>query len=158
MKTHFCSQHEFVAEALRAGLWPDGCDPALRAHVETCDSCGDLVLVAQTMRQAHAATIQSARIAAPGMLWWRAQLRRRNAAIHSMTRPVAVAEKIAVLVLLLAVLALAAWQFDQIGSWLAHIWQPFSGIAQIPVALMVGFGTLLFLFGGFAVYLFTTKE
>ena len=157
MKSHFCSQHEAVATALRSGQWPEGCDPALRAHVESCDSCGDLVLVAQTLRSAHAESMHSARIASPGLLWWKAQLRRRNAAIQSVTRPVAIAEKIALLVMLLAVVALVAWQYSQVVAWLANIWEPLSSITQIPGALLIGFGTLL-LFGGFAVYLFTAKD
>jgi len=157
MKTHFCSQHELVAAALRAGYWPEGCDPALRAHVESCDSCGDLVLVAQTLRRAHTEATQSARIASPGLLWWKAQLRRRNAAIQSVTRPVAVAEKIALLVMVLAVVALVVWQQSQLAAWLASIWEPLSSITEIPGALLIGFATLL-LFGGFAVYLFTAKE
>lgn len=157
MKMHFCSQHESVVAALRAGHWPEGCDPALRAHVETCDSCSDLVLVSQTLRQAHTQTMQQARMAPTGILWWRAQLRRRNAALESVTRPVAVAEKLALLVLLLAVVALLAWQHTQIVAWFANVWEPLSNMAQIPVALMIGLGTLL-LFGGFAVYLFTAKE
>ncbi|HEY6251424.1 MAG TPA: hypothetical protein VI685_15810 [Candidatus Angelobacter sp.] len=155
--TRFCSQHDSVAAALRTGQWPDGCDPSLRAHVETCDSCSDLVLVAQTLRQAHATATQAARIAAPGILWWRAQLRRRQAAIQSMTRPVAVAEKVAVLTLVLAVVALVAWQHSQLMGWFANVWGPLSSIAQIPGALVIGLGTLL-LFGGFAVYLFNAKE
>lgn len=157
MTNHFCSQHDAVAAALRAGQWPDGCGPALRSHVETCDSCSDLVLVAQTLQQAHVSATQEARIAAPGILWWRAQLRRRNAAIQSMTRPVAVAEKIAVLVLVLAVVALAVWQYTPLMAWISEVWSPLSSIIQVPGALVVGLGTLL-LFGGFAVYLFTAKE
>jgi len=157
MTNHFCSQHDAVAAALRTGQWPEGCGPALRSHVETCDSCSDLVLVARTLQQAHASATQAARIASPGILWWRAQLRRRNAAIQSMTRPVAVAEKIAVLVLLLAVAALAVWQHSQLITWISDVWAPLSSIIQVPGALVVGLGTLL-LFGGFAVYLFTAKE
>jgi len=157
MKTHFCPQQESVAAALGAGHWPEGCDPALRAHVEACNSCNDLVLVAQSLRQAHRETTQSARIAAPGILWWRAQLRRRNAVLRSVTRPVAVAEKVALLVLGLAIVALLAWQHNQVVAWFANLWGPFASIAQIPGALMIGFGTLL-LFGGFAVYLFAAKD
>lgn len=157
MKNHFCSQHEAVATAVRSGQWPEGCDPALRAHVETCESCGDLLLVAQTLQMAHKEATQSARIAAPGLLWWKAQLRRRNAAIQSVTRPVAVAEKIALLVMVLAVVALVVWQHSQLAAWLAGIWEPLSSITQIPGALLIGFGTLL-LFGGFAVYLFNARE
>lgn len=156
--THFCSQHEAVTEALRSGHWPEGCDPALRDHVAACDACNDLVLVTQTLRQAHREATLSARTAAPGILWWRAQLRRRHAAIQSVTRPVAVAEKAAVVVLALAVVALLAWQHTSLTAWFANLWDPVSNMVQIPGALMVGLAALLCLFGGFAVYLFTAKE
>jgi len=157
MKLYSCAQHESVSTALQAGHWPEACDPALRAHVEGCASCSDLLLVTQTLQRARTEATQAARLPSPGILWWRAQLRRRNAAIESVTRPIAVAEKIAVLIMLIVVVALAVWQHDQIAAWLAAIWGPLANIAQIPGALLVGFGALLF-FGAFAVYLFAAKE
>jgi len=90
-------------------------------------------------------------------LWWRAQVRRRNSALESVSRPVAVAEGVALLILLVAVIAFAAWQHDQVAAWLGTVFGPLSNIAQIPGALMVGLGTLL-VFGGFAVYLLLAKE
>lgn len=157
MKSYFCPQHDLVAAALQAGHWPDGCGPALRAHVESCASCGDLVLVAQTLQQARKETALPPRLSSPGTLWWRAQLRRRNAAIETATRPIAVAEKVAVLVLLVAAIALVAWQHDQVTAWLANLWGPLSSVAQAPGLLLVGVGTLV-VFGAFAVYLWTAKE
>jgi len=157
MKQYFCPQHDAVASAIRAGNWPDGCDPALRAHVESCASCGDLALVAQTMRQVHAETTMAARLPAPGIVWWRAQVRRRNAALASVMRPVAVAEKIAVVVLLVAVIALGVWQHAQVTEWLSNIFGPLSGVTQLPWLLLALVGTLV-ICGVFAVYLFTAKE
>ena len=157
MKSYFCAQHDLVAATIQAGHWPAAADPALRAHVESCPSCSDLVLVAQTLRQSRTESAQSARLASPGILWWRAQVRRRNSALQSVARPVAVAEGVALLILLVAVIALAAWQHDQVAAWLGTVFGPLSNIAQIPGALMVGLGTLL-VFGGFAVYLLLAKE
>jgi hypothetical protein len=157
MKSYFCSQYDLVEAALRAGHWPEACEPALRAHVENCASCSDLVLVAQTLGQAHRETTQAARLAAPGILWWRAQLHRRRAAIQSVTRPIAVAEQVAVVVLGLVVVALAMWQHNQVLGWLASVWGPLSNLTELPGAMLVGLGSILF-FGGFAVYLLTAKE
>ena len=157
MKSYFCSQQNLVEAALQSGHWPEACDPALRAHVERCAACRDLVLVTQTLRQARVESMQAMRMAAPGTLWWRAQLRRRNAAIQSVTRPVTVVETVAVVVLVLAAVALLLWQHSAVTAWLASLWAPLADIAQIPGALLVGLGTLL-IFGAFAVYLSMAKE
>lgn len=157
MKSYFCSQQNLVEAALRSGHWPEGCDPALRAHVENCVACSDLVLVAQSFQQARAQSIETVRLAAPGTLWWRAQLRRRNAAIQSVTWPVAVAEKISLVILIVAAVVLALWQRGEVVGWLASLWNPLSNFVQVPLALLVGFGSLL-VFGAFAVYLLMAKE
>ncbi len=157
MKSYFCSQQERVAASVQAGEWPEACDPELRAHVAICETCRDVVLVAQALRQSLRSALPSPQLPPPGMLWWRAQVRRRNAALQSVTRPVAVAETIAVLVLLLALVVLAAWQHDQVFASLISVWGPLSSMAQAPGLLMAGLGTLA-LFGGFAVYLFKAKE
>ena len=157
MKSYFCSQQNRVEAALHSGHWPEGCDPALRAHVENCAACSDLVLVTQSLQQGRAESIQTVRLAAPGTLWWRAQLRRRNAAIQTVTRPVALAEKIALAILIVAAVALALWQRGEVAGWLTSMWSPLSNIIQIPLALLVGFGSLL-VFAAFAVYLMLAKE
>lgn len=157
MKSYFCSQQERVTAAIQAGQWPDACDSELRAHVQNCETCSDLVLVAQTLRRARHSAIQTPQLPSPGLLWWRAQIRRRNAAIERVTRPIAVAEKAALLMVLLATVALIAWQHQSLTSWFSNIWAPFSAIGQMPSLLMLAAGSLL-IFGGFAVYLLKAKE
>jgi len=157
MKSYFCFQQSLVEAALQSGHWPEACDPALRAHVQSCTTCSDLVLVTQSLKQARVESIQAVRLSAPGTLWWRAQLRRRNAAIQSVTRPVVVAEKIALVIAIVAAVVLVLWQRGEVAGWLASLWNPLSNITQIPLALLVGFGSLL-VFGAFAVYLLMAKE
>lgn len=157
MKSYFCSHQEQVAAAIQTGEWPAGCDPELCAHVETCETCKDLALVSQTVRQSRQVTLQPPNMPSPGILWWRAQVRCRNAAIERITRPVAVAEKVAVLIVLVAAIALIAWQHQPLTSWFSSMWGPLSSAAQIPAFLMLGLGTLV-IFGGFAVYLLKAKE
>lgn len=157
MKSYFCSQQERVAAAVLAGQWPDGCDSELRSHAETCETCRDLALVAQTIRQSRHAALQAPQIPSSGLLWWRAQIRRRNAAIERMTQPIAIAEKVAVLMVLLAAIALIAWQHQQLTTWFSSVWGPLSNAAQMPGLLMLGVGTLV-IFGGFAAYLLRAKE
>ena len=157
MKSYFCSQQERVTAAIHAGQWPEGCDPELRAHVESCPTCSDAALVAQALRQARHAAIQSPQLPSPGLLWWRAQIRRRNAAIERMTRPIAVAEKIALCTVLLATIALIGWQYQPLASWFSNFWAPFSTLGQVPGLLLLAAGSLA-VFGGFAVYLLRAKE
>jgi hypothetical protein len=159
MKSYFCSQQERVTAAIQAGHWPEGCDPELRAHVEICETCSDAALVAQSLRRArHAAiAIHAPQLPSPGLLWWRAQIRRRNADLERMTRPIAVAEKIALLLVLVATAAMVAWLYRPLASWFSNIWAPFSTLGQVPGLLMLAAGSLA-VFGGFAVYLLKAKE
>jgi len=83
-----CSREKEVAELLERGGWPQACAPDLRAHVSGCRSCGDLVLVTETFQRARAGAAGAARLASPEAIWWRAQLRRRNAAVERVGKPI----------------------------------------------------------------------
>jgi hypothetical protein len=172
MKLKFCAQEKEVAAVLREGRWPAACDPALRAHAAACRGCSDLVLVAQALQQLRADTMPAAHVASPGALWWKAQVRRRNAAVERMSRPIAVVEKVALASTAAAGCGLAVWQRTQIAGWLSWLgdithskafrldalWpaasNPSSGIM---VLLIVSLGTFA-LFGGLAVYWLAEKE
>lgn len=158
MKSYFCSQQEQVTAVIQAGQWPDGCEPELRAHVEACQACSDLVLVAQAFQQAGKTSLPMAhQLPSPGVIWWRAQIRKRNEAMERVIRPVAIAEWIAISVLLLAMAALIAWQHASMTNWLSSIWPSFSGFTELPSVLTWGAGTLVILVG-FAVYLLKAKD
>jgi hypothetical protein len=154
---YFCSQQQKVAAAIQAGQWPEGCDPALCAHVESCLICSDEAMLAQAFRQSHSAALQQPQLPSAGILWWRAQLRRKNADLERMIHPVAVAEKIAVVFVALIVVALVGWQHEQMAVWASSIWGPLATMAQVPGLLLIG-GMMLLVFGGFAVYLLKAKE
>ena len=155
---YFCSHEEHVTAAIHAGQWPDGCEPELRAHVEGCSVCSDVVLVAQALRQSRTAMTmtQAAQPASPSLLWWRAQIRRKNAALERVMQPVVVAEKVAAMIVVLAFVVLLAWRRADVSSWLSSVWGPLSNMTVLPMLL----GTLatLAIFGGVAVYLMKTKE
>ena len=131
------------------------------------------MLVATTLQQARCETASEAsHLQAPGILWWRAQLRRRNGAVERIARPIALIEKLALAVMVLGILCLAVWQWNQISDgtlWpasLAHpkafmleaLWTAFTATGGwMPVLLIASLLTLV-LFGGFAVYLLVEKE
>jgi hypothetical protein len=155
MSLHFCSREEELAALVREGRWPHACDPELRAHVALCGPCGDLVLVAQTLHQARAATVQPAHLASPGTLWWRARLRRSYEDFERMNKPIFLAERLGFLCMLAAALGLAAWQWKQIAAWTYSLADdPHSGA----LALLIAAAGTLVLVGGFAISLLTEKE
>ena len=49
-----CSRENEVRELVERGQWPQACAPELRAHVESCRSCADYVLITTAFRSARA--------------------------------------------------------------------------------------------------------
>jgi hypothetical protein len=124
MNPFACSREREAAEALRRGHWPDGCSAELRNHIVACRVCSDLVLVTQTMQAGRADATASARLQSPGVLWWRAQLRRRSAAIDRIERPILGAQIFAFALILVVGSATLMWQAHHghsIISWLEQL-------------------------------------
>ena len=119
-----CSFENELTQALKDGHWPQGCAPELRAHVENCVNCSDLVLVTQTFQSARSESERAALSGSPSLLWWRAQLRRRNAATERVSRPVTIAEIFALVVYVFVGVVLVASQYRpglKRSSWWAEI-------------------------------------
>ena len=170
MKLFPCSKQKEVRAALREGCWPAGCLPALRAHVAGCHQCSDLVLVAQALEQARSETtretVSGPALVSPEVLWWRSELRRRSGAIERMTRPVAIAERLALAGVPLALLGLVVWQWNQIIGWLtdaSNLFRP-NDAAVLPGTPEVISLVLIASVGGFilismlALFLLTENE
>ena len=118
-----CSCEKEVAELLRLGQWPAACPPELRAHLSACRSCGDLALVTHSFQCARAEAAGAARIGTPGALWWRAQLRRHNAAVERIGKPILGAQIFALAINLFIVVAFLAYQARHGLSWLSWLGQ-----------------------------------
>lgn len=167
-----CSHEKEVAELLRHGQWPPACAPELLTHVGACRSCGDLVLVTETLQRARAESAGAARISTPGALWWRAQLRRRYAAVERISKPILGAQIFALAINLLIVVAFLAYQARhgvQWLSWLEQLPQTYSlhldNLSQSALLnpdwnlmLMIPVVAILALFGGVVVYLTSEKQ
>ena len=167
-----CSRTKEVADLLRRGQWPAVCEPELRSHASACRSCGDLVLVTETLLRARSESAGTVRIGSPSALWWRAQLRRRNAAVERIGRPIFGAQIFALVVNLFIVVAFLAYQARNGLAWL-------SWLEQLPQAYSLQFESLsqssllnpnwnllvlipalasLVLLGGMAIYLASEKQ
>lgn len=139
-----CPRHSEVSSLLERGSWPAAASSDLRSHAETCLACAQLVLLTQAFRQdrvqaqAHAAP----RLEAPGVLWWRAQLRRRNTAIERLQRPIVGAQIFAVALSLVAAVAFLAWQSKQGLAWLSDFPRAFHFESLLPEPLQNTFGII----------------
>lgn len=118
-----CNREPEIIAVLRSGAWPLACDPELRDHLHACPRCAELLEIALGFRQSRAAAIQAASLPEPGVLWWRAQLRRRAAAIERMNRPLAGAHLLACLVAALTIAVLLVTYGLHWLSWLPSLQQ-----------------------------------
>ena len=165
-----CSREREVTDMLHRGHWPQACSDELRAHVSTCRRCSDLVLVTQGFQADRAKVQRQAQLPSAGALWWRAQLRRRNADLARVSRPLFGAQVFAFIVTLVAGVGVLAWQlrrgFD-FASWFGELARAFDLGALLPSSLShpEGGPWLLFpvlamvaLVGGVVVYFASEKQ
>jgi hypothetical protein len=154
-----CGREKDVVAMLEAGHWPAACDAELREHVAGCARCGDLVLVTAAMQRARVEAMGEARLQASGVIWWRAQLRRRQAAMEAVARPVRGAQWFAGLVGLAVLVGFLVVEVRQGGvakfeaSWAAGM----AGLSGDVMLVAVGLGVLAVL-GGVAAWLAVDRE
>jgi hypothetical protein len=135
MTLRTCPYEQEIRQLLERGLWPQACPAELLAHVEACRSCNEMVLVTLVFRDARAGSASGtpmAQLPPPGVLWWRAQLRRRNAAVERINKPIVGAQIFAFAITLTIGMALVLSQAKQGLHWLmlAKSW-----LAALPLAI-----------------------
>ena len=162
-----CSYEKEITQALKDGHWPDGCAPELRGHVAQCAGCRDLVVVTEAFRAAKNESSCQMPAGAAGLLWWRAQLRRRNAAAEQVSRPITVAQTFAWLVVLLVSSLFAASQYSrglQWSAWGQSSWRVLhllsAGLSNFDwnLALLIPMIGGLAILSGLVVYLVSEKS
>jgi len=103
-----CPREADVLDALASARWPDRVDAELADHVAACGICQDVIAVASAMREDHDAAWREANVPSSGQMWWRAEMRVKQDAVREASRPVAIAQGVAV-VLALSVSVAAGW-------------------------------------------------
>lgn len=160
-----CSRLDEVRAALAAGHWPQASAPDLRAHVAACTSCSQEVLITTHLQQSRAAAVATARPGSASLLWWRAQVRRRNAALERAGRPLAAAHAFALILLVVVAIGLVATHWRAVLNHFAT--DPIASAPSFSVATLVaqwGLTPLLLAFallatlGGVVVYLTTERQ
>jgi hypothetical protein len=143
MKLGSCPREKEVKELVERGQWPVAAEtaPELCAHVTACRNCNEVVLVTTAFRQARTEAAGEAKIGSPGVLWWRAQLRQRNAAVERIGRPILGAQIFALAVNVALAVCFVAWQARHGAGWLT--WPFWSNwFAQLPQTATVHLGSL----------------
>jgi hypothetical protein len=167
MSPFSCAREQEVTDLLHRGHWPGACTAELRAHVAACRICSDLVLVTTTMQAARTRSAEMPRLEAPGAIWWRAQLRRRNAAIEKVTRPILGAQLFALAMALVVAVGVVIWQADNWRGWVEDLPRVLHLGALLPTSMTNSGETLwivvpvlatIALLSGVVVYLASEKQ
>jgi hypothetical protein len=77
-----CEREQQVIEATRNGLWAS----SLRAHLRDCAHCIQTELIAASLQEDAAKTKRVLDLPPAGLIWRRAQTRRREVALQRATR------------------------------------------------------------------------
>jgi hypothetical protein len=113
--TRDCARALEVAAALAGGAF-DGAEGDLASHARECACCADLVLVMTEFRAERARARREAVVPSAGLVWWRAQLRRRQKAAQAAAAPITALHLLTLGVVLALSAALAWWASASVGA------------------------------------------
>lgn len=150
-----CPQEHETLSIVQAGRWPDGCDDAMRSHVDACSTCRDIVRVASLIHNDYQVSIRAAHVPASGMVWWRMQRRARQEAVRTASRVITIVQAIAVaagVAVAIGILAATSRAFDFAPADLSR-----TVLAQWAVPMLIALASWLAL-APVAVYLAVSKD
>jgi len=169
MTLRACTHEKEITAVLLRGQWPAAAPAELRAHAQACRGCADLVLVMQALQGARAESSQAAQPPAAGVVWWRAQLRRRKAAVERIGKPLLGAQIFALAIVLVLAAGFAASQARHGLQWLTglsqsptfhleSLWPTALTMPQWGGMLLISALVALALLGGLALYLNSERQ
>lgn len=116
-----CPFETDVLDALASHRWPARAGDDLRAHVAACAGCRDLAETAGALLHEHAAAYTEARVPPSAFVWHRAQLRAREQAARSATRPIGFVQGVAFACGLALALGAAMWGLPLLWAWASDV-------------------------------------
>lgn len=149
MNVPVCAREAEALEIVLTGGWPSCAGDELRAHVEACPVCADVVAIAAAMQEEHTLALQQAHVPTAGLVWWRAELRARQEAARKAARPMTLVQGVAGACLVAALLTITGlfspWLRSQVSDWMPRpsAWPTVDSTAL--VALAAPWGTTLLL-------------
>lgn len=163
-----CPREKEVRDLMDRGRWPQASAPELRSHVDACRACADLVLVAGAFQRAREETVAAAKPGSAGAIWWRAQLRRRRAAVERIEKPLLGAQIFALAFNLLVAAGFVGFEARHGIAWLNWLQQSAaSNIESLWLSGLSGSGwnwimlasaTFLVLLGGVVAFIASEKN
>lgn len=116
-----CVFESDVLDALASHRWPAKVDHDLRAHVANCESCLSLAVTAAALMSEHDTAFAEARVPASASVWHRAQLRARDEAVRTATRPIGFVQGVAFALGVALAIGAATWVLPVVGSLLPDV-------------------------------------
>lgn len=111
-----CEHEQSVLKGVKSGTMHH----ELAEHLESCETCQEIVFVAQCLQGEIAPTIDTLRLPESGVVWRRAQQRARAKAIAKATFPIFVARVAAFLVAILGAMWFTAAS-PAVRYWISEI-------------------------------------
>jgi hypothetical protein len=138
MRKRFCAQEPRVLEAATSGKW----EAALRRHLDECPACSEVALVASFMNEAEADPAE-ARLPDAELVWWKAQLKARRAAVDRASQPIAMVEKAACAGGGLALITVLAFLWPYVQAWGELMFANWTEGSQVAPILALGLFSML---------------
>jgi hypothetical protein len=110
-----CPREQDVLDAAAAGRWPHRADAELRDHASICPICHDVAAIAVAFLEERELSWNDGDVPPASLVWWRSQIRAREEASRAVNRPIALAQGIAVALLVFVALLLIPYSV----SWVA---------------------------------------
>ena len=125
-----CVHGAEVKQLQQLGHWPEAAGAELPRHVAACAECATQLRLTAAFAEARTRTLKDAPRSAPGLIWWRAQLRRRAEVAERLNRPLLGAQIFALLLAVSAGVFLSSAAFTSVQScaaWMKSTQQMVAG-------------------------------
>jgi predicted anti-sigma-YlaC factor YlaD len=145
---------------IAAGRSIDTC-PELQEHLAACAGCRELAEVATLLAEDGSAAQGELAVPPAGLVWWRAQLRVRQAAATQAQQAMTVVQAIAAAATVAALAALATLSWRLVGPWMHRLVDSSALLPSSPTPwamLLVVVGAVWSIAAPVAVYLVLRSE
>jgi hypothetical protein len=155
MNITVCPREQEVFEIVSCERWPDRCPDDLRTHIASCPVCADVLEVASALHQEHQMPID-AQIPSAGLVWWRAELRVRQEALRSASRPITIVEGFGAA----AAIGVAAAFLSRAWPWLKTVLTlpDFTALSATQLALVIAVTLAVLIIAPLAMYFVLSDE
>lgn len=119
MTKDVCDKERAVVSALLAGTLPDD----LRAHIDVCEACAEVMLVMRSLLEEVAPTPGELRLPDAGQVWRQAQAFARQRAIARATQPIRIARVAACVTAIVALPWAILTCLNSAPAFVRHLWK-----------------------------------